>query len=103
MANGRREKGTEEPMKPRSLTQLVRRAVNGTKWANLTPQSLRSGFGQAVWEKTDNALLTASMMRHSLAMTEKEYVQVDRGIKKRAHELVFKNIGSKTSSKRKSK
>jgi len=87
----------------RHVTTEEWRDENGTKWANLTPQSLRRGFGQAVWEKTDNALLTASMMRHSLAMTEKEYVQVDRGIKKRAHELVFKPIGSKTSSKRKSK
>ena len=83
--------GRKEPMKPRSLTQLVRRTVKGTRWASVTPQALRRGFGQAVWEATGDPKLTASMMRHSLAMTDKEYVQVDRGIKARTHDLVFGN------------
>lgn len=92
----------DDPLRPHSLTNLVRRTVKGTKWAAVTPQALRRGFGQAVWETTGDAKLGAAMMRHSLGMFDKEYVQVDRGIKSRAHDLVFGNR-AKTRSKRKAK
>ena len=94
--------GIKEPMKPRTLTQLVRRSVKGTKWADLRPQALRRGFGQLVWERTGDPKLTAANMRHSLAMTDQEYVQVDRLIKSRTIEEIFSKR-DKTRDKRKAK
>ena len=60
-------------------------------------------FPMTVAKLAEQSGLSVSLMRHSLDMTSKEYVQVDRGIKKRAHEEVFGTIRAKPSSKRKAK
>jgi len=92
--------GIKEPMKPRTLTQLVRRSLRLTKWVTVRPQALRRGFGQLVWERTGDAKLTAANMRHSLAMTDREYVQVDRGIKSRTIEEIFSKRDKKRDKRK---
>lgn len=81
--------GTDTPMRPRTLTQLVRRALKGSRWDGHTPQALRRAHGQAVWESTGDILLTAVKMRHSVAMSEKEYLQADRETRRRAMRSAF--------------
>lgn len=90
--------GTGEPMKPRTLTQLVRRTVAGTKWADLRPQSLRRGHGQAVLETTGSMKYVSAALRNSLAVAEAEYTSVDPTLKDATHKKVFRTVRAKTSA-----
>ena len=93
--------GTDTPMKPRALTQLVRRAVAGTKWAKLRPQALRRAHGQLIVERTGNLKLVAGALRHSVAMAAEEYTSVDPTLKDATHGTVFGPLRAKTGSKKK--
>lgn len=72
-----------EPMRPDTMTARTKMLLETTKWKGFTPQDLRRSFGQAHYERDKDVFGTAALMRHSVKMSEEEYLQTDKDLRRR--------------------
>ncbi len=73
--------GKDVPMSPSTATKRTRDLLEKTKWKGFTPQALRRSFGQFIYEQTGDIYGTAMLMRHTVQMSEREYLQTDKRLR----------------------
>lgn len=74
--------GTDQPMRPDAALRRVKVLLTGTKWEGLNIQALRRSYGQWYWQSTGNLLGAATLMRHTVEMAEREYLQTDKDVRR---------------------
>lgn len=74
--------GTAEPLNPGTATKRTQKLLKGTKWEGFGPQASRRSFGQSSYDRDRDVYGTAVLMRHSVEMSEREYLQTDKDLKR---------------------